>query len=240
MTTSNQPSKMNLVEPKDKEEEYTSMMNKDQQYLESKKNWFRNQRLDEFLTDEEIMVVSCVLDTFDNLWKNMERTKMKYQDFHSQLKENEKSLSNLNKELDELENTFHKKTEMELIKQAEFQEERHRKLQQQKEALTMDFQMLTEQVKQEAQELKELKELKSMENAFNDIQNVPIVSTTETNENKEMIENVLTNEVLEDIVDENNEMKDTIVENDNNQNNNQDEKKEEVKETKEENNYQQK
>lgn len=213
-----QTQKMNLIENQEKEEEYESMMNKDQQYLNTKKNWFRNQRLDEFLTEEEVMIVSNVLDTFDSLWNNMERTKMKYQDFHLQLKENERTLSNLNKELDEMENAFMMKTQMELMQQAQFQEERHRMLQQQKDALTMDFQLLTEQVKQqekliEENKLKELKEKEEKENEMKEIKEnqrneKEMIELHQENNNiinnNEKEKNVFENEKLEDIPDDDN------------------------------------
>ena len=176
-----QQQKMNLVGSREKEEEYESIMNKDQQFLDARKNWFRNQRLDEFLTEDEVMIVSNVLDTFDNLWKNMDRTKAKYHDFHIQLKENERTLATLNKELDEMENAFITKTQMELMHQAQLQEERQRELQKQREALTMDFQTLAQQVEQQVQELRDLKTIPTLSDMIEMKENNLINNPTNSN-----------------------------------------------------------
>ncbi|ELP92722.1 hypothetical protein EIN_371340 [Entamoeba invadens IP1] len=90
----------------DKEQIFESLMGEDQRYFEGKRNWLRQQNLDEIFDEAETKSVLNALDSIDKIWENIYDTKQEYHVFSERLKENEKFLATANAEFEEMEKGF--------------------------------------------------------------------------------------------------------------------------------------
>ncbi|EDS89642.1 hypothetical protein EHI8A_091340 [Entamoeba histolytica HM-1:IMSS-B] len=92
--------------PQEKEQIYENLMTEDQRYFEGKRNWLRQQSLEEIFEPNEINTILNALNSVDRLWENIYETKRRYHKFNQEMKENEDFLSSINKQFDEMEKSF--------------------------------------------------------------------------------------------------------------------------------------